>query len=104
MSINKVRLLIPDLDPDDLVFTNEQITEFLDMEGTVKRAAAQALDTIASNEAMVSKQIRTNNLQTNGPAVAAELRSRARALRGQDATEQAGEAEFGIITGNGQVI
>lgn len=37
-------------------------------------AAADALLALATNEALVSKKIRTEDLQTDGPAVAGELR------------------------------
>jgi hypothetical protein len=37
-------------------------------------AAADALLALATNEALISKKIRTEDLQTDGPAVAGELR------------------------------
>lgn len=93
-----VRLLINDTDMTALLFSDPQIGAFLAMEGTVKRAAAQALDTIASNEAMVFKAIRIMDLSVDGPKVAAELRARAKELRSQDAAEiTAGEEEFDVI-------
>ena len=84
-SLGQVRLLIADVDETGLLlFTDAQINAFLTLEsGNVRLAAAQALDTIASSEALVSKKIRTQDLQTDGPAVAAELRERAAALREQ---------------------
>ena len=82
--IGQVRLLATDVDEDNLIFRDAEITAFLTLEGdSVRLAAAQALDTIASNEALVSKKIRTQDLATDGPAVAAELRARAAALRKQ---------------------
>lgn len=82
--IDTVRLLINDLGTgDDQVFDDTEITAFLDLEGSVKLAAAQALDVIASNEVLVSKRIRTLDLQTDGPAVAKELREHATRLRAQ---------------------
>lgn len=82
--VGLVRLLIPDTDVENLLFTDAHITAFLSLEGGVpKRAVAAALDTIASNEAMVGKVIKTQDLSTNGPAVAAELRARATELRRQ---------------------
>lgn len=83
--IGRVRLLISDVDASAPLFTDEQIQAFLDMEGgTVKRAAATALDTIASSEALVSKKISTSDgLSTDGPAVARELRQQAKSLRKQ---------------------
>jgi hypothetical protein len=95
--IGLVRLLCTDLSETDPLFTDAQIQAFLDLEGdSVKLAAAQALDTIASNEALVSKAIRTMDLQTDGPAVAAELRARAKELRDQaavdDGTDENGDS------------
>lgn len=81
--LGKVRLLIPDTDETNLVLTDDQINALLAMETYVKRAAAAALDLIASNEAMVSKVITTQDLQTDGAKVAAELRARATELRRQ---------------------
>jgi hypothetical protein len=84
-NIGRVRLLATDLDEVTPLLEDAQVQALLDMEsGRVRRAAAQALDTIASSEALVSKKIRTLDLSTDGPAVAKELRERARALREQD--------------------
>ena len=82
----QVRLLIGDSDPG--IYDPEEIAGFLALTGgSVLLAAAHALDTIASSEAMVSKKITTQDLQTDGPAVAAELRAHAKALRAQAAAE-----------------
>jgi len=81
--LGRVRLLINDTSSDP-VFTDEEIAAFLTMEGdSVKLAAAQALDTIADDEALTSKVIRSQDLSTNGATVAAQLRSRAQTLRTQ---------------------
>ena len=83
-AIGQVRLLCTDLDEVSPLFTDAQVTAFLTMESSnVRLAAAQALDTIATSEALISKKIRTLDLQTDGPAVAAELRARAKELRDQ---------------------
>lgn len=81
--LGKVRLLIPDTDETNLVLSDEQITALLGLETYVKRAAAAAIDLIASNEVMVSKVIKTQDLATDGAKVAAELRARATELRRQ---------------------
>jgi hypothetical protein len=85
---NQVRLLINDRPGDSEdplhVFSNDEIDAFLTMEGgDVKRAAAQALDTIADDEALTSKVIRSQDLSTDGASVANALRERAKALRSQ---------------------
>lgn len=83
-TIGQVRLLINDV-ADAPTFTDTEITAFLGLVvgGSVLRAAALALDTIATNEALVSKVIRTQDLATDGAKLSAELRARAAALRTQ---------------------
>lgn len=79
----QVRLLINDT-TEDPVFSNDEIAAFLLMEvNNVKRAAAQALDTIAADEALTSKVIVTQDLSTNGAQISKELRARATELRKQ---------------------
>lgn len=80
--VGKVRLLIMDTDSTAYMFEDGELSAFLLMEGdVVRRGAALALETMASNEAFVSKRIRLLDLQTDGPAVAKELRERAKSLR-----------------------
>lgn len=84
----RVRLLITDTDTTQPIFQDAEIDAFLAMEAdSLKRAAAAALDVIASNESLVQKYIRLQDLQTNGPAVAKDLREHAKALREQAADE-----------------
>ena len=67
-------------------------------------AAADALEVIAVSEVLVSKKIRTQDLQTDGPAVAAELRALAREWDAKaDALEGVGEGFIGYIPGPGAV-
>jgi hypothetical protein len=94
--LGRVRLLVPDLDEAALLFTDAQLAALLDMEGSVKLAAAQALDVVASSEAMVSKVIKTQDLSTDGAKVSAELRARAAALREAVLTGVGGEAGVGV--------
>lgn len=65
------------------ILSDAQIESLIDLESNVRLAAALALDTIASNEALVQKKIRLLDIQTDGPAVAKELRAHATALRKQ---------------------
>lgn len=96
-AVGQVRLLISDTDEDNLVFSDAEISAFLALEGaSVRLAAAQALDTIASNEVMVSKVIRTQDLATDGAKVADALRKHAASLR---ATESASTAAAGAAVG-----
>lgn len=96
----QVRLLIGDIDGDNPIFDDEAIDTFLalasgDGVARVKRAAAQALLTIAASEVYVQKVIRLLDLATNGAAVAAELRAQAKMLRDEaDVEEVAGAFDW----------
>jgi hypothetical protein len=84
-NVGIVRLLINDVGLNDKqVFSDVEIGRFLTLEGdSVKRAAAQALDTIATNEVLVQKVIRTQDLQTDGAKTADAIRKQAVELRRQ---------------------
>lgn len=97
--VGKLRLLTGDSvlrkDPKDRAaeasyyYEDDALAAFLDMEdGYLKLAAANVLLSFASNEALVSKKIRTETLQTDGPAVAAELRLQAQAFRTEGKLER----------------
>jgi hypothetical protein len=75
-----VRLLINDV-TDPPIFTDAEIGAFLARERGPKRAAALALVTTAANEALLSKRITTQDLATDGAAVAEALRKLAAQLR-----------------------
>ena len=78
----QVRLLTADLDETAKLLSDEQLDAFLKMNsGNVLRASADALDTVATSETLIGKKIRTQDLSTDGPAVAADLRKQAAALR-----------------------
>ncbi len=81
--VGQIRLLIADTDPASQLLNDPQLQALFAMEGSVKRAAAQALDIIASSEALVSKVISLNGLSVDGTKVAGELRARAGELRRQ---------------------
>lgn len=94
-----VRLLITDISVEQPLFDDAEIDAFLSLKGgSVKRAAALALDTIASNESLVYKRIKTLDISTDGPGVAADLRKHASQLRAeaQDDDDQAADGAFDI--------
>ncbi len=96
--LGQVRLLIADVDDTRFVFTDDQVTAFLAMNaGQVKLAAAAALDTIATDEALASKVIRTQDLQTDGAKLADSLGKRAAALRQQHLDEIEDGGAFEIV-------
>jgi hypothetical protein len=80
--VGRVRLLIADLDEAAHIFTDEHLTAYLALnDENLHRAAADALDAMATTESLLSKAIRTQDLATDGPKVAADLRKRAAQLR-----------------------
>lgn len=88
-TIQMVRDLIPDIEEVDwedngspsTLFTDAQITTYLFVnDENIKRAAAQACRALAVSEALISKVIKTEDLQTDGPKVANALLLAARDL------------------------
>lgn len=94
-ALGKVRLLIADLDESAFIFTDDILNGYLSLNAdSVHRAAADALDAIATTEVLLAKKIRTQDLSTDGPAVAAELRKQATGLRAKADTVDAAAASF----------
>lgn len=92
--IGQIRLLIPDVDQlgdpanssatASYIFDDSQIQAFASLySNNVKRAAAQAKLVLATSEALISKVIRTDDLQTDGAKLGAELRAQAVELNRQ---------------------
>lgn len=93
-------MLISDVavtDATRLIYSDEELTAFLAMNVGVKRAAAAALDAVASNELQVSKVIKTQDLTTNAEATAAGLRKQAQALRDQADRDSDDAAPLSIV-------
>jgi hypothetical protein len=112
-AIGQVRLLIPDTeqlenpaDPEAdaaYIFDDHQIQAFLVLyANSVKRAAAQAKLVLATSETLISKVIRTDDLQTDGAKLGQELRAQAKELRDQASEEELYEAyeDFEIVDFN----
>ena len=111
----QVRLLVSDVDEANFILTNDMVAGYLARYGVaptgpvtprapINRAAADALDAIASSEALVSKVMQTvDGLQTDGAKVANSLRTRADSLRRQADAEEAEveggtqNAYFGVV-------
>src|SRR5699024_12376063 len=89
----QVRLLIPDLEEVDwektgtasYMFEDTQLEGLLELNnGRVRLAAADAVEAIAFSEALISKVITTEDLQTDGAKVATAMLAKARPLREAD--------------------
>jgi hypothetical protein len=85
--IRIIRTLIPDTEavfgPTDnaTMFTDTEIADFFTAgRDSVLRAAGLANYAIATSEALISKKIKTQDLQTDGPAVADSLIKKGDAL------------------------
>ena len=84
-------MLIADREEQYALFSDEEIAAFLALFGaSIFAAAAQALDTIAASEVLIQKKIKSLDIETDGPAVAKELRAQAAALREREAAEEGG--------------
>ncbi len=112
-ALGQVRLLIPDTeelqDPADTephahyIFSDAQVQAFLSMSNnSIKRAAAEAKMVLAASETLIGKVIRTDDLQTDGAKLGAELRAQARELRAQAVEEETYDSyeEFEIVDFN----
>lgn len=92
--VGRVRLLTADLDEAEFILTDGMINAYLSMnDGNQYRAAADALDAMATTESLLSKAIRTQDVATDGPKVAADLRKRAATLRAKADAEDAAAAD-----------
>jgi hypothetical protein len=83
--LSDIRLLVPDLGTGtDQLFSDTQITSFGVLgSDNAFLAAALALETLASNEAMVYKYVKTDDLTVDGAKGADILLRRASTLRDQ---------------------
>ena len=103
-NVARVRLLIADLDDTDQIFNDEAIAAFIDMalDSNLKRAAAQALMSVAVNEVLVQKRITLLDLKTDGPAEAIQLRLMAKELNKQaDDEELEGAFDYAEMVNTG---
>lgn len=92
--IGKMRVIIPDKDAANVFFQDEELQVFFELAGDVRRAAADALETMASDQTMVLKVITTLDLRTDGAATARSLREHANSLRSQAKEAEASEGAF----------
>ena len=97
--VGRVRTLIPDLNPDAVMFQDEELELFLQLEnGVLRFGVALALETIASNMAMVDKVMTLHDLETDSRATAETLMKRAELLRAQGDEASAQVIEYGDLT------
>lgn len=98
----KVRLLCTDSDTNHQIFTDDEIDAFLAIENNaVRLAAAAALERIAASQTLLLKKLVMLDLETDGPAMAKELRAIAQQLRDVELGDEGFEiAEWVLTTEN----
>lgn len=79
--IGRIRRTIPDKVEADAFWTDEELQSFLLDEGDWRRATALALETMASDDLLVLKVIKIQNIETNTDRMASALMKRAQKLR-----------------------
>ena len=101
--IQKMRALIPDNEQifdGDYLFSDNDLSAYLEVaNNSVLRAASYAVLAIATSEAIISKIIKTQDLSTNGAAVADALRLTAKQLadRADKEDDLAGEFYLNFV-------
>jgi hypothetical protein len=100
--VGKVRSLIPDrptlgddsVNPDGIVFSDEELSYYLTLEGDPPRAAARALTVLATDQLLLFRIIKTGQLTVDGAKLSQQLLATAKELR--DAAAEIDAAEQGI--------
>lgn len=106
-NVGRVRLLIPDIEersdprdlrqPPSLLFTDEQIQAFLDInDGVIKRAAADAVRVIATTQSLLLKVLSTDDKSTDGAKLGAELRAQSKRLMDEAADDDKRALGFNV--------
>jgi hypothetical protein len=88
--VGKIRLLIPDRATPGHVFEDDELTGYFTLEGDVRSAAACALETIASDQALTLKVMSLLDVTTDGAKLSDALLKRAALLRQQAANNVVG--------------
>lgn len=93
--IGKFRAIFPDTVAANPLFSDEEITIFLDLEGDLRRARARGLERAASDLVLTLRVTETLGLKVDGAAAGRELRMEAEAERDRAAKDEGrGEALF----------
>src|SRR5690242_12261534 len=81
--IGRCRLLVRDTTEASALFSDEDYAALLALEGDVRLAAAAALETIASDQALKLKVMKAGTVSLDGASVARAILVRAELLREQ---------------------
>ena len=94
--VGQMRALIPDMNPEYFLFQDETLALYFQLETTVRSGVALALETAASNGALVDKVMELHDLKTDSQKTAQTLMERAALLRSQD--DESVIIQFGDLT------
>lgn len=81
--VGRCRLAIPDRDQTAPIFSDEELTSFVNDEGDWRRGAALALEMMAADTAYSGTTMSVGDLRVDGAAMARVLLQRAAGLREQ---------------------
>lgn len=104
-SVGKVRVLLGDTDPTNVVdgegvylfFSDAELEALLDMhDDNVKLTAARCMETIAGSQALLLKAWSSDDLTVNGDRIAKELRELAKQLRAEAVADESSDS-FEVI-------
>lgn len=97
--VGLVRLNITDINEGAPLFTDEQLQALIDAhDGSTNWASYRALLIMAASETLLSKKIRTQDLTTDGPAVADSLLKLAERYRAAAEDEDGSESFVGYVS------
>lgn len=95
--VGQLRMLLGDTG-EVYLFSDAQMQAYLALyHDNIKRAAGAALLTVAANQALLLKYVKTDDLTIDGPKVAAELRLQAAAWDSEGQADDALDDEFFMI-------
>ena len=100
--IGRVRLLAADTDEDNFIFSDAELTVFLEIEGGSKRrAAAMALEALANDKATIAVRVqRGGGISEDLTSVPTLLLAQAQRLRDQAAENEDDEVLEGMYSPN----
>lgn len=88
--VGRVRRTIPDKDEANAFWTDAEIESFLvDEDNNWRRATALAIETMASDDLLVLKVVKVQNIETSLDRMMSALLKRAKQLRDDAAVEEA---------------
>lgn len=80
-TIGNIRLYCTDTNLTSPIFTDEELNQFLSLEGDIRLAAAAALERMASSQTLLAKVRAVGDISLDGVSLAKQLMANAQNLR-----------------------